>query len=89
MHCLPLARHPIGEAMSCFHPKGRVEKDKLGREVRLLEAPVHMGANESISLGPSRQVGAGGFRTVPSSNCCYRLLGSLGDTSKSSVGPEA
>lgn len=70
MHCPLLAQHPIVDVMSCYHPKGRIEKNKLGREGRLLEAPMHTGVDESISLKPSRQVGAGDFRTVSSSNCC-------------------
>lgn len=46
----------LRDAVSCFHPKVKVEKS--GRE-EALDAAVHVGVDKSISLKPGRQIRGG------------------------------
>lgn len=67
----PAPHHVLSrDAMSCFHPKVKVEKEKSGREDRVSDSRMHTGGDESISLKPGRQVRGGGIPTVSCSNCC-------------------
>lgn len=50
---------PLREAVPCFHPQETAEKDKSGKEGRLLAAPMHVGVDESISLKPGGQARGG------------------------------
>lgn len=56
---------PLREAVPCFHPQEKAEKDKSDKEGRLLAAPMHVGVDGSISLKPGGQVRGGDLGQSP------------------------